>query len=41
LSKKPTEYDDDALAIAICHYHSSKSLAKISGESRVSQKRIK
>ncbi|MDE4980456.1 crossover junction endodeoxyribonuclease RuvC, partial [Francisella tularensis subsp. holarctica] len=28
-------------AIAICHYHSSKSLEKISGASRVSQKRIK
>ena len=41
LSKKPPEDAADALAIAICHYHSSKSLAKISGASRVVQKRIK
>ncbi|QIV96001.1 Holliday junction endonuclease RuvC [Allofrancisella inopinata] len=41
LSKKPPEDAADALAIAICHYHSSKSLAKIVGASRVAQKRIK
>jgi len=41
LSKKPQEDAADALAIAICHYHSSKSLARINGASRVVHKRIK
>ncbi|AIT10234.1 crossover junction endodeoxyribonuclease RuvC [Candidatus Francisella endociliophora] len=41
LSKKPQEDAADALAIAICHYHSSKSLARIAGASRVVHKRIK
>ena len=41
LNKKPPEDAADALAIAICHYHSSKSLAKIAGASRVVHKRIK
>ncbi|MFC4891566.1 crossover junction endodeoxyribonuclease RuvC [Pseudofrancisella aestuarii] len=41
LSKKPQEDAADALAVAICHYHSSKSLARLTGASKVTNKRIK
>ena len=41
LNKKPSEDASDALAIAVCHYHSRKSLIKIEGASKVSQKRLR
>jgi crossover junction endodeoxyribonuclease RuvC len=41
LSKKPQEDAADALAIAICHYHSSKNLSRIDGATKVTQRRIK
>lgn len=41
LSKKPQEDAADALAIAICHYHSSKNLSRIAGATKVTQRRIK
>ncbi len=41
LSKKPQEDAADALAIAICHYNSSSSLAKIKGASKITRKRLK
>lgn len=41
LSKKPQEDAADALAIAICHYHSSKSLARMSSAKKVTRRRIK
>ena len=41
LSKKPQEDAADALAIAICHYHSSKNLARIAGATKVTKGRLK
>ncbi len=41
LNKKPQEDAADALAIAICHYHSSKSLARIHGAKKIVQGRLK
>jgi crossover junction endodeoxyribonuclease RuvC len=41
LSKKPQEDAADALAIAICHYNSSRSLAKIKGATKITRKRLK
>ncbi|AXA34046.1 crossover junction endodeoxyribonuclease RuvC [Francisella adeliensis] len=41
LSKKPPEDAADALAIAICHYHSSKSLARMTGAKKIVHGRLK
>ena len=41
LSKKPPEDAADALAIAICHYHSSRSLVKILGSKKIVHGRLK
>lgn len=41
LSKKPQEDAADALAIAICHYHSSKSLALIDNAKKIVHGRLR
>jgi crossover junction endodeoxyribonuclease RuvC len=41
LSAKPQEDAADALAIAICHHHTSQSIAQIKGASKVVRKRLR
>lgn len=41
LSAKPQEDAADALAIAICHYHTSQSILQIQGANKVVRKRLR